>query len=407
MMEFRLTKEQEMFKRGIREYGEKNIFPRARAIDEAEDGIPEDITQGLADLGVYGCAISEEFGGCAVPGQACQYANIAIHEIARAELSMSLPVYTLLTIGWGGFFLDKCAGKELKQEILPRIASGEWPWGISVTEPGGGSDVAAVKCQAIKKGDKYILNGEKAYISLVAETQKKGGGHSSLLVSDPAKGLRGGMSMFAVIPNQLKGMTSSTYKDMGRMGLSTGGFNYKNSEIDKKYLIGEEGKGFYLAMEGFNPARALVAAACLGGAERCLEIAVDYAKQRMAFGRPISRFQGISFDLAEDYHKLEMAKLMLQKGCWMIDKFYSEPGSFTQKDINIVIAECKLEAPLLSVEIAKHAIMVLGAFGYTKDSPLEMAMRGLMSYVSGAEGAYNIMKTIIARDAFGPEFVDK
>ena len=120
MMEFRLTKEQEMFKRGIREYGEKNIFPRAREIDEKEAGIPEDIVQGLADLGVYGFCIPEEFDGCAVPGQALQYANIAIHELARAELSMSLPVYTLLTIGWGGYFLNVAASKELKRKSCRR-----------------------------------------------------------------------------------------------------------------------------------------------------------------------------------------------------------------------------------------------------------------------------------------------
>ena len=312
---------------------------------------------------------------------------------------MSLPVYTLLTIGWGGYFLNVAASKELKQEVLPKIASGEWPWGINVTEPGGGSDVAAVKCQAIRNGDKYILNGEKAYISLTNESQTKGGGHSSLMVTDPSKGIKGGMSMFAIIPNQLKGMTSHVYKDMGRMGLSTGGFVYKNSEMDKKYLIGRKAKVSIWPWKASTlPGRSWPRHVC-GGAEKCLEIAVDYAKQRQAFGKSISRFQGISFDLAEDYHKLEMAKLLLQKGCWMCDTYYSEPGSFTQKDINIVIAQCKLEAPLLSVEIAKHAIMVLGAFGYTKESPLEMAMRGLMSYVSGAEGAYNIMKTIIARDA--------
>jgi alkylation response protein AidB-like acyl-CoA dehydrogenase len=148
-----------------------------------------------------------------------------------------------------------------------------------------------------------------------------------------------------------------------------------------------------------------VSAACLGAAERCLEIAADYAKQRTAFGRPISKYQGINLELAEDYTKLDMVKLMLQKASWMIDRFYAEPGSFTQKEINIAIAECKWTAPLLSLEIIKHAIMVLGGFGYTKESPLEMAMRGVMSYVAGAEGAANIMKIIICRDVFGGDFV--
>ena len=405
-MEFRLSREQELFKRSLRKYCEKYIAPRSREIDEKEAGIPDEIIKGLAELGVFGCTVPEKYGGSAQPGEEMQYANIAIHELGRAELSMSLPVYTLLTIGWGGMFLSRYASEEIKQEVLPKLASGEWSWGIAVTEPGGGSDVAATKSSVVKKGDTFIVNGEKAYISQVTECQQRGGGHCSLFVGDPSLGSKA-MTFLAVIPNQVKGITSTVYKDMGRMGLSTGGFTYKNVEIPAKYLLGEEGKGFYPCMEGFNVARVVVAAACLGGAEKCLEIAVDYAKQRKAFGQTLSRFQGISFDLAETYTRLEMLKLNLQKAAWMIDRYYAEPGSFTQKDINIVVAQCKWLAPQLAVDAAKQAIMTLGAFGYTKESPLEMALRGAMSYVAGAEGAANIMKIIIARDAFGKEFVDK
>ena len=406
-MEFRLSKEHEQFKRAVREYCVKNVAPRSRAIDEKEAGIPDDIIKGLADIGVFGCAIPEKYGGCAMPGEEVQYAVTAIHELARGELSMSLPVYALLTIGWGGRFIAIYGNEETKQEILPRLASGEWSWGIAVTEPGGGSDVAAIKTRAVRKGNRFVLNGEKAYISQVAESQSRGGGHCTLVLTDPAKGTRGGMTLIAVMPNKLKGVTSSVYKDMGRMGLSTGGFRYKDVEVADKYVLGEEGKGFYACMEGFNVARAVVAAACLGGAERCIEIAADYAKQRMAFGQPLSRFQGISFELSDLYTRLDLLKLQLMRGAWMIDKFYSEPGSFTQKEINVVIAQCKWLAPLLAVDAAKQAIIIQGAFGYTKESPLEMAMRGAMSYVAGAEGAANIMKIIIARDAFGSEFVDK
>ncbi len=401
-MEFRMSPEQEMFKKAVREYCEKNIAPRSREIDEKEAGIPGDIIKGLADIGVFGCTIPEKYGGCAVPGEEMQYANIAIHEIARAELSMSLPVYTLLTIGWGGFFLNLYAKEEAKQEILPKLASGEWAWGIAVTEPGGGSDVAAVKTKAEHKGNKFIVNGEKAYISLVRESQVTGGGHCSLFVTDPAKGLRGGMTLMGVIPNAIKGtMSSTTYKDMGRMGLSTGGFIYNDVEVPDKYVLGEEGRGFYHCMEGFNAARVVVAAACLGGAEKCLEIATDYAKQRKAFGNPLSKYEGVTFELVDIYNRVEMLKLTLQKAAWMIDRFYAEKGSFSFKEINTIVAQCKWQAPLLAVEAAQKAMIILGAFGYTKESPVEMAMRGAMSYVVGAEGAGNIMKIIIARDALG------
>jgi acyl-CoA dehydrogenase len=185
------------------------------------------------------------------------------------------------------------------------------------------------------------------------------------------------------------------------MGLSTGGFIYKGSEVSDKYVLGEEGRGFYRCMEGFNVARAVVSSACLGGAEKCLDISTEYVKQRTAFGKPIGQFEGILFEMAEDWTRLEAAKLMLQKGCFMIDKFYSEPGSFTQAEINPVIAYNKWLAPLIGADMARHAMMYHGAFGYTKDSPLEMAYRGVLSYVVGAEGAPNIMKIIIGRDIFG------
>lgn len=404
-MEFRLTTEQEIFKRSLREYCQKNIEPRAREIDEKEAGIPDELIKGLAELGIFGVCIPEEYGGSAAPEEEMQYASIAIQEIARAELSMSLPVYTLLTTGWGGQFLKLYAKEEVKREILPKLASGEWFWGINVTEPGGGSDMAAIKTTAIKKNGKFVINGEKTYISGVTESQVRGGGHCSLFVSDPAKGIKGGMTLIAVMPNMLNGVTTTTYKEMGRLGLSSGSFVYDDSEVPEKYVLGEEGRGFYYCMEGFNIARALVTAACLGAAEKCLEMSAEYVKQRTAFGQPIGKFEGISFQMAEDYTRLEMLKLLLQKGCWMIDKYYSEPGSFTQRDINVVIAQCKWLAPLLAADVAQHAMIWHGAAGYAKDLPLEMALRAVMSYVVGAEGAANIMKLIIIREVFGKELV--
>lgn len=401
-MEFRLTLEQEIFKRSVREYCAKNVEPRAREIDERAT-IPGDMIRGLAEVGVFGCTIPEKYDGSALHGEEMQYANIAVHELSRSELSMSLPVYILLSIGWGGEFLSYYASEELKAEILPKIASGEWFWGINVTEPEGGSDVSAIKTTATKRGDKYIINGEKCYISGVSEAYHKGGGHNSLFVTSPTKGHRG-MTFFAT-PAKLPGISLTTYKDMGRMGLSQGGFVYENVELDERYILGEVDRGFYLCMEGFNVARALVASACLGCAEKCLEIGLGYVKQRRAFGRPIGKFEGISFEIAEDYTRLEMLKLLLQKGCWMIDQYNQDHSNFTPKEINPIIAQCKWLTPQVAVEVIKHAMMYCGAFGYTKDSPLEMAMRGIMSYVVGAEGAANIMKLIVVRDALGEELV--
>jgi acyl-CoA dehydrogenase len=396
-LDFRLTPEQELFKKTVREFAEEKLFPRSRDIDEKADGIPEDIIKEMVELGIFGITIPEEYGGSASPGEEMVYAMLAIHEIARGELSMSVPVYTLLNLGWSRL-VAKHGSEELKKEVLPNIAAGKWFLGICTTEAGGGSDLANIKTAAKKTGSDYVINGEKIYISGVLEATKRGGGHLTLFRTAPELGNKG--MTFAYVPAKSPGVSYTTFPDMGRMGLSTGGFTYKDVKIPAKYVLGQENRGFYVDMEGFNVARILVASACLGGAEKCLELGADYVKRRVLFGRPLAKFEGISFEIAEDLMELELAKSFLLRGAWMVDQHYKD-GSFSNKEINQAIAICKLKAPLLSVEIVKHAMMYHGALGYSKESPLEMCMRGLMSYVVGAEGGANIMKLIIAREFIG------
>jgi acyl-CoA dehydrogenase len=398
-MEFRLSAEQELFKRTVREFCEKNIAPIAREIDEKEEGIPDAIIEGLAELGVLGITIPSAYGGTAPEGEEITYANIAVQEIARAELSMSLPVYVLLQLGWATLVV-KHGTEELKKELLPKVASGKWFLGICTTEPAGGSDIANIKTSAEQKNGKLVINGEKVYISGVRECcEQRDGGHLTLFRTDPKAGHRG--MTFAYVPARAKGVTSTLFDDIGRGGLSTGGFRYKDVEIPMHYVLGEVNRGFYLNMEGFDVARTLVSAACAGAAEKALEIGRDHAIQRVLFGKPLAKFEGISFEIAEDWSRVFQLKLLLQYAAWLIDTFYREPGSCTHRDISQVVSMCKLEAPLLAVDVIKHAMMYLGAQGYTKDVPLGMALRGVMSYVVGAEGGANIQKLIIAREYIG------
>ena len=397
-MDFRLTPQQELFKRTVREFAEKYVAPRSREIDQKAQGIPEEILQGMVDLGLFGVTIPEAYGGTASPGEELVYAMIAVHEIARAELSMSLPVYYLLNLGWG-YLLARHGTEQVKQEVLPHVARGEWFLGICTTEPSGGSDLANIKTSATRRGDKYVINGEKVYISGVTEAKKRGGGHLVLFKTQPELKTRG--MTFAYVPINSPGISTTLFDDMGRMGLSTGGITFKDVEIPVTNVVGEESKGFYMAMEGFNAARVLVCAACQGGAERALEITAEYTKQRQLFGQPLAKFEGISFEIADDWAKLEMLKNQLLKTAWMIDTWYQDPSAFTRKEINANVAACKLTAPLLTLDIAKHAMMHHGALGYSKETPLEMLMRGVMSYVVGAEGGANIMRIIIAREFIG------
>ena len=401
-MDFGYTTEQELYRQSLREWLTKNLEPRARGIDEAEAGIPDDIVEGMQQLGIFGVTIPEEYGGCAVPGEELIYAMITVHEIARADLSMSTPVYTLLTIGWS-YIINKYGSKELKEEVLPAAAAGRAFVGINTTEPGGGSDLSAIKTTALWDEAKqaYIMNGEKAYVSGPKECAKWGApsGHCTMVKTDPSAGHKG--MTFIWVPAHLPGITWTTYKDMGRMGLSTGGWIYKDVELPKKYVLGEEGRGFYVNMDGFNAARVLVVAACLGGSEKALEISGDYTAQRYCFGKPLGKWEGISFEMANDWMMLDMLKLNLLRGAWMICEENKNPGTFSRKAINVVISTCKCLAPTLGHDIARHGMIYHGAFGYTKETPLEMLLRGIMSYEVGAEGGLNIMRGIIARDLWG------
>ncbi len=402
-MEFRLTSEQELFRRTLREWCEANLEPIAAEIDSKEQGIPDEIIKGLAELGVMGITIPEEYGGSMIPGQETTLANIAIQEIARADLSMSVPVYVLLCIGWG-YLITLHGTDELKKLLLPKLASGEYFVGIATTEAGGGSDVANIATAAILEDGKLTINGEKSYISGIRETtEQRDGGHITLFRTDPDAGHRG--FSFAYVPARAEGISTTVYEDVGRGGLSTGGLRYKDVVIPESYVLGEINRGFYLNMEGFNVARILVSAACVGAASKALDLSTEYVKQRKAFGRLLAKFEAISFEIAEDASKLAQLDMWLRYTAWMTDQFYADPGSFTHNDISHAVSICKLEAPLLALDIVKHSMMHHGAFSFTKECPLELAYRGVLSYVVGAEGTTNIQKLIIARETIGPEAI--
>jgi len=176
-------------------------------------------------------------------------------------------------------------------------------------------------------------------------------------------------------------------------------------EVPEHYVLGEVNRGFYLNMEGFNLARILVSAACVGMAEKALEISRDYVKQRVLFGRPLAKFEGISFEIADDHAKLEQVKLYLQYTAWAADTIYKEPGFITQRELSRRVSICKMIAPKLGAEIAQRCMTHLGAFSYTKECSLGRGLRGILSYVVGAEGGYHIQKLIIAREFIGDEAV--
>lgn len=406
IMDFSFSEDENVFREMVKELASKHIAPRVKEIEE-KARIPKEIIDALASQGLLGLTISPNYGGA---GASITMATIAAEEIAYADISVATAVYYLLNAGWP-MILERYASEEVKEEILPNIARGETFFGIAVTEPSGGSDVAGIKTNAIKKGNKWVINGEKVYISGVRESLElpKGGG---MLLLTRTGGNELGYKAFTSFAFLLKkpdgsvtnGVIPTFFEDIGRKGISTGGFALKDVEIDDKYRVGEEGKGFYIIMEGFNVARTLVAAACIGAARRALDIGMDYIKQRILFGQPIAKFEAIQFELVDDYAKLDAARLFTYRAAWLLDRFYKGDKSVSVSDINKYVAMAKMTAPQVAYDIFTHVMLWHGAYAYTKESELGIGLTGVMSYLIGAEGAMNIMKTIVGRELLGREY---
>lgn len=396
-MDFSFTEEQELFRKSVREFCKKKLAPRANEIDEKGE-IPHEVLEDMAAFGLLGITISEEYGGS---GADFITAAIAAEEIARADISMATAVYYLVGAGWG-FLMDRYASKAAKEEILPDVIKGKTFLGIASTEAAGGSDIGSTSTTMEKRDGKLILNGAKTFISGVREAAGYGGGYVTIVKTSPELKHKG-LSLCYLPVKDVQGITTSIFKQMGREGISTGTININSVEIPEHYLIGEWNRGFYYAMEGFNCARTLVAAACIGAAQKALESGIEYIKERHIFGAPLAKFEGIQFQLAEDYTKLEAAKLLVHKAAWMLDRMYTE-NRFSNNEINKAVASAKLVAPTAAFDVIKDVLTWYGAYGYTREAGLERGFRGVYSYIIGAEGAQNIMKIIIGREILGKEF---
>ena len=314
-------------------------------------------------------------------------ACIAAEELGRADISLAIPVLYLVEAAWG-FIFSQYGPPELKSEYLPKVTSGDAFLGIAVTEPGGGSDiVGALKTKAVQKNGKWVVSGEKMFISGVNESQTWGGIHLTLLRTNP-KTSHKGFSFFAIPLKENPQVKTTLLDDMGRMGISTVGFSMQDLEIPTKNLIGDINKGFYYAMEGFSAARLLIGATCVGASEAALQLGADHIKNRTAFGRSLATFEGIQFPFAEHFVKIEGDKLLTYRAAWLLDQIYSKKTT-THHEVALAAATCKLSVPVHAFAVMNEVADWLGASAYTKECDIEMGIRGVRSYSIGAEGTMN------------------
>jgi acyl-CoA dehydrogenase len=404
-MNFELDETDKLFQYSVRSFCNdklKEIIDKADM--DKEKHIPKEALHLMAQNKLLGITIPEKYGGS---GATLTQAVIAGIEIGRMDITMATSVFYLLEAGWGKIFA-KYGKEEAKAEVLPKVVNGEYFLGVASTEPAGGSDLTDIKTIARKEGNEYVINGEKQYISGVREALELGGGHLTITCTDENKKSRGGYTLIYV-PANAEGVEIKTIENMGRMGISTGSIVYRDVRINEKYVIREENKGYATLLEGFMKARALVSAACVGAAEEALEIGTNYIKNRMLFKKPLASYEGIQFELADMYAQLEMVKLMLYKGAWLLDRQEKDEEenkeTVTVSDINKTIAMVKWKAPELAFDIFKKVMMWHGALAYSKDGGLEKGMRGITSYIMGAEGALNVMKFILSKEYLGKEYM--
>jgi acyl-CoA dehydrogenase len=394
-LDFRFTDEEVAFQETLKRFGDNVLRPNERKLD-AEGAIPAEVIKEMARLGLLAMLTPERYGGM---GATAIQTEIAAEEIGRGDFSMATAVFFLLEAGWG-HILSRHGSEEARQEILPRVCRGEHFLGIATTEPRGGSDLARMTTVSRREGEEFVVRGEKAYLSGVEEARRMGGGHLTLTRSADGKGFH-----FLYIPTNSPGISVQRFQNMGRMGISTGALSYDDVRVPRRYLIGEEGRGFQYAMEGFEVARTFVAAAGVGAAERALEMGTDWIRQREVFGQPLGKFEGIQFELADQYVLVESVKWQCRRAAWLLDQYTLRGDSSHRSEVDRVVAGVKLLAPQVAFETIKKVMMWYGAAGYTRDVGLELGFRGIMSYLVGAEGGLNIMRIILGRELLGKDFV--
>lgn len=375
-MNFQLTEEQEMLRKMVREFAENEVEPTARERDE-EERFDREIFDQMAELGLTGIPWPEEYGG--IGSDFISYC-IAVEELSRVCASTGVTLSAHLSLAsWPIFAYGT---EEQKKNHLKRLATGEALGAFALSEPGAGSDVAAMKTTAEKDGDHYVINGSKSWIT--------NGGEAEIYVvfakTDPEARHRG-ISAF-IIEKGTEGFSfGKKEKKLGIRSSPTTELIFENCRIPKENLLGEEGEGFKIAMRTLDGGRNGIAAQAVGIAQGALDAAIGYAKEREQFGKPIAHNQAISFKLADMATEIEAARLLTYQAAWLESngKLYGTQSAMS-----------KLYAGDVAMRVTVEAVQIFGGYGYTKDYPVERYMRDA-KITQIYEGTQEVQRLVIGR----------
>ncbi len=376
-MDFSFTEEQNAIRDTAQRFSRDKLLPFYQEREKTAT-IDRKVVKEMADLGLIGVELPEEFGGL---GQDCVTCGVIVEEMAKGDFNYA---YIQIMAGLNGSILCKQAQHEVAMEWIPKIISGESLISIALTEPGHGSDAANIVVSAKKDGDSWVLNGEKTSISIADQSDV-----AIIFARTGGPGARG-ISAF-LVPMDLPGITRNHFNCMGNKIIGRGSIFMDNVRIPENHLLGKENEGFVTVMQGFDYSRVLLGLQCLSTAQQSVNETWEFIAQREAFGRPIAKFQGVSFPLAEAETTLEAARTLCYKTLWLRDQ-----GLPHTKEA----AMCKWWPPKIAHEIIHQCLLTHGHGGYDDSYPHNQRMRDVLGIHIG-DGTAQIQKMVIAREVAG------
>ncbi|WNG17450.1 acyl-CoA dehydrogenase family protein [Cystobacter fuscus] len=378
-MDFELPESHRALQSSLRDFCEAKVRPFAREWDKDET-FPLEVVRELGGLGVLGMLVSEEYGGAAMDSLAVA---VAVEEIARYDGSLALTVAS--HNGLGTSHLRVFGNDAQRRKYLPKLASGEWLGAWGLTEPGSGSDAAGMKTTAVRHGDTWVLNGAKMFIT----QGTVGDVFVVLAVTTPQKKQKG-ITAF-ILEKGMKGFSQrSIHGKLGMRSSDTAELVLEGVEVPDSQRLGEVDSGFIDTMKILDKGRITIGALAVGLGRGALEESVRYARERTAFGQPISEFQGLRWMFADMKTELDAARLLVHRAALLADagRPYSQEASMA-----------KLFASEAATRACNKAVQVHGGYGYTREFPVERYLRDAKLCEIG-EGTSEIQRTIIAREVF-------
>jgi alkylation response protein AidB-like acyl-CoA dehydrogenase len=379
-MDFELSREHRALRKLVREFAEEEMRPVARRADR-ESKPPMDLIAKAAKIGLLGVPFPREYGGL---GAGETGYCILMEELGRVDTSVATIIGAHIGIGAMSVYLG--GDKRVRESYLPDLCAGKKIAAFALTEPNAGSDAASIKLRATREGDSYMLDGSKMWITNgpVADVV------SVLAITDPALGARGGATAF-VVETQWEGFSAGKYEHkMGLHGSPTSSISFDNFRVPQENVLGKVGLGFVVFMQTLDVGRVSLGAATLGGAQASLQAAMEWAKLREQFGRPIAHMQSIQFMIADMAAEIEALRSLVYRTAWLVDTnrpFVKEAGM------------CKLIGSETASRCIDRAVQIHGALGYSRDVEVERGFRDAR-IAEIFEGTNEIQRFLIAEQMF-------